>query len=109
MDDEFFELLATTQSKVQTTRRSEFRNDAELRSNRRARLKLCVASSIVATVLREVMAMVEPGQTTEDLDAFAEQQIREMGATQFQGYHGFPASRASINNEVVHASPKRHS
>ena len=65
------------------------------------------ASKIVATVLREVMAMVEPGQTTGDLDAFAERRIREMGATpSFMGYHGFPASIcASINNEVVHGIP----
>ena len=51
--------------------------------------------------------MVEPGQTTGDLDAFAERRIREMGATpSFKGYHGFPASIcASINNEVVHGIP----
>ncbi|QNI92333.1 methionine aminopeptidase/ type I [Synechococcus sp. BOUM118] len=65
------------------------------------------ASRIVATVLREVMSMVEPGQTTGELDAFAEKRIREMGATpSFKGYHGFPASIcASINNEVVHGIP----
>ena len=55
--------------------------------------------------------MVEPGQTTGDIDAYAEKRIREMGATpSFKGYHGFPASIcASINNEVVHGipSPKR--
>jgi methionyl aminopeptidase len=65
------------------------------------------ASRIVATVLREIMEMVEPGQTTGDLDAHAERRIREMGATpSFKGYHGFPASIcASINDEVVHGIP----
>jgi methionyl aminopeptidase len=69
------------------------------------------AGKIVATVLRELAAQVEPGMTTADLDRYAEQRIREMGATpSFKGYHGFPASIcASINNEVVHGipSPKR--
>ena len=67
------------------------------------------ASAIVATVLSEIMAMVEPGQTTGDLDAYAERRIREMGATpSFMGYHGFPASIcASINNEVVHGIPSK--
>ncbi len=65
------------------------------------------ASKIVATVLREINSIVEPGQTTGELDAFAEKRIREMGAVpSFKGYHGFPASIcASINNEVVHGIP----
>ncbi len=62
---------------------------------------------IVATVLKEISEMVEPGMTTADLDAHAEKRIREMGATpSFKGYHGFPASIcASVNNEVVHGIP----
>lgn len=67
------------------------------------------ASRIVATVLKEIMALVEPGQTTADLDAHAEQRIRDMDAVpSFKGYQGFPASIcASINNEVVHGIPSR--
>jgi len=67
------------------------------------------ASRIVATVLKEVMALVRAGQTTAELDAHAEQRIREMGAVpSFKGYQGFPASIcASINNEVVHGIPSR--
>jgi methionyl aminopeptidase len=67
------------------------------------------ASRIVATVLQEIAAMVQPGMTTADLDAHAEKRIREMGATpSFKGYHGFPASIcASINHEVVHGIPNR--
>ena len=65
------------------------------------------AGKIVATVLKEISDLVQPGMTTADLDAHAEQRIRAMGATpSFKGYHGFPASIcASINNEVVHGIP----
>ena len=67
------------------------------------------AGAIVATVLKEISEMVEPGMTTADLDAHAEQRIREMGAApSFKGYHGFPGSIcSSINNEVVHGIPSR--
>lgn len=67
------------------------------------------AAKIVATVLKEISQIVEPGMTTADLDAYAEKRIREMGATpSFKGYHGFPASIcACINNEVVHGIPSR--
>lgn len=62
---------------------------------------------IVATALKEISEMVQPGMTTADLDAYAEKRIREMDATpSFKGYHGFPASIcASVNNEVVHGIP----
>jgi methionyl aminopeptidase len=65
------------------------------------------ASRIVATVLREIIDLVQPGMTTGDLDRHAESRIRELGAVpSFLGYHGFPASIcASINNEVVHGIP----
>ena len=72
-------------------------------------VKMRQASRIVATVLKEIMELVEPGQTTADLDAHAEQRIRAMGAVpSFKGYQGFPASIcASVNNEVVHGIPSR--
>jgi methionyl aminopeptidase len=65
------------------------------------------SSRIVATVLKEMFEIAEPGVTTADLDAHAEKRIREMGAVpSFKGYHNFPASIcASINNEVVHGIP----
>jgi len=67
------------------------------------------AAKIVATVLQEISQRAQPGMTTADLDAYAEQRIREMGATpSFKGYHGFPASIcASLNHEVVHGIPSR--
>ncbi|MBD2778829.1 type I methionyl aminopeptidase [Iningainema tapete] len=67
------------------------------------------SSLIVATVLKEISELVQPGMTTADLDAHAEKRIREMGAIpSFKGYHGFPGSIcSSINHEVVHGIPKR--
>ena len=73
------------------------------------REKMRAAGRIVATVLKEISELVEPGMTTADLDAHAETRIREMGATpSFKGYHGFPGSIcASINDEVVHGIPRK--
>ena len=110
----FADLLASTQAAqgqvTATGPRIQKRRGVEIKSAREVKI-MRQASRIVATVLREVMGMVEPGQTTGDIDAYAEKRIREMGATpSFKGYHGFPASIcASINNEVVHGipSPKR--
>ena len=104
----FADLLASTKvSPVTSTGpRIQQRRGVEIKSARELKI-MAKASSIVATVLREIMELVEPGQTTGDLDAHAELRIREMGATpSFMGYHGFPASIcASINNEVVHGIP----
>ena len=110
----FADLLASTQAAqgqvTATGPRIQKRRGVEIKSAREVKI-MRQASHIVATVLREVMGMVEPGQTAGDIDAYAEKRIREMGATpSFKGYHGFPASIcASINNEVVHGipSPKR--
>lgn len=82
------------------------RRGVEIKSQREVAI-MRDASRIVATVLKELSEILEPGLTTADLDAHAEKRIREMGATpSFKGYHGFPASIcASINNEVVHGIP----
>ena len=71
--------------------------------------KMRESSLIVATVLQEIASLVKPGMTTADLDAYAEQRIREMGATpSFKGYYGFPGSIcASLNHEVVHGIPSK--
>jgi methionyl aminopeptidase len=87
-----------------------------LRPNRGVQIKTAAeieimrqASRIVATVLKEIGEIVEPGMTTLDLDQYAEKRIRAMGATpSFKGYHGFPASLCtSLNHEVVHGIPHK--
>lgn len=82
------------------------RKGIEIKSQREISI-MREASKIVATVLKELSEMIQPGMTTADLDAHAEKRIREMGATpSFKGYHGFPASICScVNNEVVHGIP----
>ena len=82
------------------------RRGIEIKSQREIEI-MRQSARIVATVLKEISEMVQPGMTTADLDAYAEKRIREMGATpSFKGYHGFPASIcSSINNEVVHGIP----
>lgn len=82
------------------------RQGAELKSPQEIEI-MRQASRIVATVLKEMTELVQPGMTTADLDVYAEKRIREMGATpSFKGYHGFPASIcACVNEEVVHGIP----
>ncbi len=65
------------------------------------------AGQVVAETLRDLRKMVEPGVTTRELDAHAENKIRSAGAyPTFKGYRGFPASIcASVNDEVVHGIP----
>ena len=93
---------------TEPSRAQKKRRGVELKSEREIEI-MRQAAKIVATVLKEISEMVEPGMTTADLDAYAEKRIREMGATpSFKGYHGFPGSIcSSINNEVVHGIPSR--
>ena len=69
--------------------------------------KMRAASQLVAQVLDELAAMVEPGVSTADLDAAAEQRVRAAGAEPaFKGYRGYPATLcASVNEQVVHGIP----
>ncbi|EFA68420.1 type I methionyl aminopeptidase [Cylindrospermopsis raciborskii S07] len=87
---------------------SQQRRGIEIKSPREVDI-MRQSARIVATVLKEISELVEPGMTTADLDAHAEKRIREMGATpSFKGYHGFPASIcSSINHEVVHGIPSQ--
>lgn len=82
------------------------RRSIEIKSEREIEI-MRQAAKIVATVLKEISEMVQPGMTTADLDAHAEKRIREMGATpSFKGYHGFTGSIcSSINHEMVHGIP----
>jgi methionyl aminopeptidase len=73
------------------------------------------AGRIVAEVLEAMRREARPGVTTGELDAIAEEIIRERSAIpSFKGYPGngsndFPASICtSINEEIVHGIPDRH-
>jgi methionyl aminopeptidase len=98
-------LLATPKAKAAKAEPKQKRG-IEIKSQREIEI-MRQSGRIVATVLKEIQELVQPGMTTADLDAHAEKRIREMGATpSFKGYHGFPASIcSSINNEVVHGIP----
>lgn len=84
------------------------RRGVEIKSGREIEV-MRQSGKIVATVLREISDLVEPGMTTADLDAYAEKRIREMGATpSFKGYYGFPSSICvCLNDEVVHGIPSK--
>ncbi|GJF06847.1 type I methionyl aminopeptidase [Pseudonocardia sp. D17] len=66
-----------------------------------------VAGLLVARTLEAVTTLAKPGVSTADLDALAEQTIRDgNGVPSFLGYHGYPASIcASVNDQIVHGIP----
>jgi len=68
------------------------------------------AGAIVGGTLALMARILEPGMTTEDLDAAAEAFIRgHPGARpSFKGLYGFPKTLCtSINEEIVHGIPSR--
>jgi methionyl aminopeptidase len=69
--------------------------------------KLRRVNQLVGRILAELRQMVQPGVTTEQIDALAEQRVREAGAEPaFKGYHGYPATVCvSVNEQVVHGIP----
>jgi methionyl aminopeptidase len=96
--------------KKQREQRAQIKQHQGIHIKSKAEIEIMAqAAKIVATVLKEISEIVQPGMTTADLDALAEKRIREMGAKpSFKGYHGFPASIcACINNEVVHGIPNK--
>ncbi len=71
-------------------------------------VKMRRAGRIVAGMIDAVLAAVEPGRSTLDLDRVGERYVRERGAIpSFKGYRGtFPASICtSIDSEIVHGIP----
>jgi methionyl aminopeptidase len=65
------------------------------------------AGQVVVETLELIGEHVQPGVTTGELDAIAEEFIRsQAGAPTFKGYRGFPGSIcASPNSMVVHGIP----
>ncbi|MDX6614200.1 MAG: methionyl aminopeptidase [Blastocatellia bacterium] len=72
--------------------------------------KMRAAGQLAGQVLQALREAVQPGMTTLDLDAKAEQMIRDGGAQPtFKGYNGFPFSIcASVNEQVVHGFPSNY-
>lgn len=85
-----------------TRDRIEYKSPDQVRAMRRAGL-------VVGRTLELLAAAVAPGVTTAELDALAEQSIRDAGATpSFLGYGHppFPATVCiSVNDEIVHGVP----
>jgi methionyl aminopeptidase len=65
---------------------------------------------ILATVLKEIEKMAQPGITTLELDRAAEALILSAGAKPaFKNYEGFPYSLcASVNENIVHGYPSKY-
>ncbi len=65
------------------------------------------SSLLVGKTLAEVAKALKPGVTTLELDAIAEEVIRDNGATPgFKGFGGFPNTLCtSVNEQVVHGIP----
>ena len=77
------------------------------RKSRHEQSLVMEAAQIVASTLSLLIARIEPGMSTMDLDQIAEENIRKAGAIPtFKGYHGFTGTLCtSINHEVVHGIP----
>lgn len=67
------------------------------------------ANQIVADTLSMLQEKIGSGQTTWQLDSWAEKFARKRGAEPaFKGYRGFPGSLCiSINEQVVHGIPSK--
>ena len=78
----------------------ELKTQGELEAMRAAGL-------LVARTLAALTEFARPGVTTGELDALAEQTIRDGGGVpSFLGYHGYPASIcSSVNDQIVHGIP----
>jgi methionyl aminopeptidase len=63
---------------------------------------------MLATVLQALQKQLQPGMTTDDLDAIAVRELQPLGGeAAFKGYQGFPkALCVSVNDEVVHGIPR---
>ncbi|GAA2289304.1 type I methionyl aminopeptidase [Actinomadura luteofluorescens] len=66
------------------------------------------AGLLVGRTLELLRESAKPGMSTLDLDALAEEHIRDNGGVpSFKGYHGFTGTIcASVNEEIVHGIPR---
>ena len=66
-----------------------------------------IAGRLTGEVLDEIGKYLKPGQTTLEIDDYAERLMREKGGEPvFLGYRGYRhATCISINNEIVHGIP----
>jgi methionyl aminopeptidase len=71
---------------------------------------LRMSNLLVSKALAEVAKKIAPGISTLELDAIAEEFIRDHGAEPgFLGYRGYPKTLCtSINQQVVHGIPSSH-
>jgi len=70
--------------------------------------RLRKGGAILANILHKVIARVKPGITTQELNSYAEELIRQNNAQpSFKNYQNFPASLCtSVNEQIVHAIPR---
>lgn len=68
------------------------------------------SAQVLGRAHAEVAKWVKPGVTTKQLDAIAEEYIRDhQGTPSFKGFNGFPASLCiSVNEVVVHGFPSNY-
>lgn len=68
------------------------------------------SAQLVSATLAEVARQLKPGMSTLDIDAIAEQFIRDHGAVpSFKNYKGFPNTCCiSVNEAVVHGIPNSY-
>lgn len=81
----------------------------QLKSQREIEI-MARGGKILADTVKLMERSVQPGMTTADLDAIADQFIRSHPGAKpsFKGLYNFPASIcSSINNEIVHGIPSK--
>ena len=68
------------------------------------------SGSVTGLVLKELESFIKPGVTTQEIDQFVEDMIRDHDMIpSFKGLYGFPASACvSVNEEVVHGIPSKN-
>jgi len=71
--------------------------------------KLRQGGKVLAKIVKTVADKAQPGISTIELDQLAEKLIEEAGAyPSFKNFNGYPAATCiSINEEVVHAIPRK--